>query len=164
MQTIYMLKQDLETATAYQNAYKLIRDSLSSLNLTKELNQLQEELDVEKSNTEAALTKSKNIEAELRANLMEEENKRIQHEMEIMKLERESAELEKQAMENMMLLNKKIAEEEKATNQRNLAIAGNYCFFTGHPGYLFVGPGEATKKARTKSNENDGKKWKKSIN
>ncbi|MEL6250685.1 MAG: response regulator [Bacteroidota bacterium] len=124
MQTIYMLKQDLETATAYQNSYKLIRDSLSSLNLTKELNQLQEELEVEKSNTEAALTESKNIETELRANLMEEENKRIQQEMEIMKLERESAELEKQAMENMMLLNKKIAEEEKTANQRNLAIAG----------------------------------------
>lgn len=124
MQTIYMLKQDLENATAYQNAYKLIRDSLSSLHLTKELNQLQEKLEVEKSNTVAVLTESKNIESELRANLMEEENKRIQQEMEIIKLERESAELEKQAMENMMLLNKKIAEEEKATNQRNLAIAG----------------------------------------
>lgn len=124
MQTIYMLKQDLETATAYQNAYKQIRDSLSSLSLTQELNQLQEELEEEKSNTVAAIAESKNIESELRADLMEEENKRIQQEMEIVKLERESAELEKQAMENMMLLNKKIAEEEKATNQRNLAIAG----------------------------------------
>lgn len=131
MQTIYMLKQDPANAKIYQNAFKQIRDSIAGQELAKKVDRLQEKYTIEKGNTKAAIRAGKNREASLQEDLMAEENRRIQQEMEIMKLERESAELEREvmekekvAMENMMKLNKKIADEEKAKNQRNLAIGG----------------------------------------